>query len=185
MPNCFKKLFVWLWYSLASLIILFAVVGSLVKALTPVLNDHIPALEKTLEKYLHQEVTIGSVDVNWATFGPEFHFNDVTIYNEQKVLIKADELMAHIGIWRSLYKRSIFLRSFTLDGVDLDVVEVTKHKYSINGFGNFDIDATDDNNPLIAWLSWQRHMQLNNIHLHYTPIGNGTTNIELRQQVGS
>ena len=137
MPNYAKKGFIWLWYFLASLIILFAVVGSLVKALTPVLNDHIPTLEKTLEKYLHQDVTIGSVNINWATFGPEFHFNDIIIYNEKKVLVKADELMAHIGIWRSLFKRSLFLRSFTLDGVDLDVVEVTKHKYSINGFGDF------------------------------------------------
>jgi uncharacterized protein (TIGR02099 family) len=181
MPNYAKKGFIWLWYFLASLIILFAVVGSLVKALTPVLNDHIPTLEKTLEKYLHQDVTIGSVNINWATFGPEFHFNDIIIYNEKKVLVKADELMAHIGIWRSLFKRSLFLRSFTLDGVDLDVVEVTKHKYSINGFGDFDIDATNVNNPLVAWLSWQRHMQLSNIHLHYSSIGNNTVNAELRQ----
>lgn len=181
MPNYAKKSIIWLWYFLASLIILFAVLGSAVKALTPVLNDHIPAIEKMLKKHLNQDITMGSVDVNWSGFGPEFHFNDVTIYDQDKVLVKADELMARVGVWRSLFKRSVFLRSFTLDGVNLEVTEVKRHHYSINGVGSFDIDARNEDNPIVSWLSWQRHLQLKNIHVVFSQIGHEAVSAELKQ----
>lgn len=173
MINYLKKIALAFWYFVAGIIILMAVIGTLVKAATPILNDHKAEVERFISEKLHHKITIGKINAKWARFGPEFHLSDIVIYQDDKPFVVADNFTAHIGIFKTMLTKEVFFRSLVLDQVSLNLTETSSHEYTLNGvklFGPKENQAFDSNS-FLHWLGVQNHLQLTHIKLSASLLG--------------
>lgn len=168
-----KKIALAFWYFIAGIIILIAVIGTLVKAATPILNEHKAEVESFISEKLHHKITIGKIDAKWARFGPEFHLSNVVIYQNDKPFVAADNFTAHIGIFKTMLTKEVFFRSLVLDQVSLNLTETNAHEYVLNGVKLFEAKDNQefDSNSFLHWLGVQNHLQLTHIKLSASLLG--------------
>jgi uncharacterized protein (TIGR02099 family) len=174
-------------YTFACIIILFAVFGVTLKSLTPVINNHKAYIEQYASDLVHADVHIDSIRANWARFGPEIHFTGVSLVEpgsgHTKSIIKADELTIHVGIFRTLWRRSIYFRSLELSGSDVTIDETAPHQYLINNAFSVDLSdqAASQAPEVFAWLITQNHIRLSNTHIGLRQLDESAISIQLDQ----
>ncbi|MES2205144.1 MAG: DUF3971 domain-containing protein [Pseudomonadota bacterium] len=164
-----RKIILLLLYTLACVIISVAIFGVALKEFTPVINKHKSVIEQYASSLLHAEVHIKSIEANWARFGPEVHFKGISLseYHADKAFINADDLTMHIGVFRTIWRQSVYFRSLSLSGSEISIREITAQHYLINE--TFSVDLSDQTNSqlpeFLAWLVTQKHIRLNKIHV--------------------
>ena len=68
-----------LGYVAAIFIIFAALLVSVGRLLTPVLNDHLPDFEAWSSKLLQVPIKIGHIKISWHVYEPEIQFDHVTM----------------------------------------------------------------------------------------------------------
>lgn len=170
MRHFLKSLAVYSWYLLATALIVLAILSTLLKSLTPFLNDHKAEVEQYLSNSLNREVTIQSVEANWGRLGPIFTFHGATISQDGKTLLSVGELSAHIGIFKSIANKTVYFRSFTLSDLAIDIDQVSQNKYVVNDSQEVVFDKENNitsQHDLMSWLLLQRQLSLKNVSLKY------------------
>ena len=168
---------------MACTIISAAIFGVALKEFTPVINKHKSAVEEYASNLLQTDIHIESIQANWARFGPEVHFKGVTLslHDTHKTLIKADDLTMHIGIFKTIWRRSVYFRSLSLSGSDISIREVTAQHYLINDV--LPVDLSDETNSqfpeFFSWLVTQNHIRLNKIHVELQRLNKNNTSVQL------
>lgn len=178
-----RKIVILFWYALASVIIMFAVFGVALKSLAPVLNQHKDYIENYASVMLQEEVHIASIQANWARFGPEVHFRGVVIADKDKSIVSADELLVHIGIFKTIWRRALFFRSIELSGAHFVIREIAPEHYLINDTFPINFaDKTPSKAPeIFNWLITQNHIRLVNIQADVARLNQESVAMQLIQ----
>jgi uncharacterized protein (TIGR02099 family) len=172
--NSFAHILNKLWYMIAAVIILAALLVSIARLLTPVLNEHRTDFEKIASNILNMPVMIHSVEVTWHGYAPEISLKDVTVLDPetQNPKLAMQRFDVDFSIWRSLWARTAFVQSITISGVELAVTH-TEDELQIGDLAKLNIKdaltgATVGADTVVEWVFSQPRLALENIQLHYT-----------------
>lgn len=174
MRSWVRKIYITGLYFIACLVILMAVLGVALKELTPVINKHKGVLEQYASDLFGVEVHIHSIQADWERFGPEVHFKGITFSENAHVVVKADDVTMHIGIFKTLWRRALYFRTLSFSGADLSIREISPKHYLLNNVFPIDLsEKTDTHSPdLLAWLVTQNHFFIHHVHLSVTQLNN-------------
>lgn len=107
---------------IVTLIILLTSVLSLLHLATPYLQEHKQQVENWVTDFLHQPVTINTINVGQYGLEPVIKFKDITILNKDKseTLLKVEDLRIGIDLIGSLIKWKITPGLLFVKGADLN-----------------------------------------------------------------
>lgn len=129
--RCLKSL----GFFIAILIVLFAVLITAARAVTPLLNDKRVFFEKWASHVLHQPVHIGRVTMGWGGFDPELRFNNVVVRNPQHAqsLLKIDRLAISINLFQSVLNWKLLPGHLFISGTQLDIYQNQHGQLNVKG----------------------------------------------------
>tara|TARA_R110000868_G_scaffold8205_9_gene42867 strand:- start:41165 stop:45289 length:4125 start_codon:yes stop_codon:yes gene_type:complete len=168
---------------LAIVILIIAVLVTLARSLTPLLNQHKDVFEKWASQFVQAPVRVESVQASFQGFAPTFNFKNVTIESPHghHRLFQLQRLSISVDILHSLLKRQFIASTILIGGIKVDLKQesdglwrlndqtiprrqIDKMKHSTASKGQILSDRT---RPVIAWLLAQRHIVLENFSLHW------------------
>ncbi len=160
---------------LAAIIILAALLASITRLLTPVLNEHRADFEKLASRLLQMPVIIRSVEVRWHGYSPEIGLSSVTILDADtlKPKLNIDRFEIDFGIWRSLVERQVFVRNMTISGMKLNITQGVMGELQIGELASINIKdsltgSSVETDQAFAWIFSQARLALENIDIKYT-----------------
>ncbi len=165
-----KRTFKWLWYSLATLIILIAVLVSVGRLLLPQASQFRPDFERYLAKRTGAAVQIGAVSGVWRAFGPELDVRDLILRSPQsgEPLLKIARFTVALDIPRSVASWHAIMRRFEVDGLEALVELDSSGALVLPGL---DIDTGGDSNIsakyVVDSLLRQNRVAITDTHLRY------------------
>jgi uncharacterized protein (TIGR02099 family) len=172
--NSFAPILNKLWYMIAAVLILAALLVSIARLMTPLLNDHRADFEKIASNILNMPVMIHEVQVTWHGYAPEISLSDVTILDPetQKPKLSMQRFDVDFSIWRSLWTRSAYVQSLTVSGVELDINHSASGAIQVGDLTTVNIKdsltgASVEADKVVAWVFSQPRLALEEIHLHY------------------
>ena len=118
-----------IWLVSASLIVLFAILISVGRALIPYANTYKAELEQALTSQLGQQVTIGEIITNWKSLGPSITMMDIDI----KDTISIRSVSTDIKTIPSLFYRTLITENLAIEGVDVYVEQQPDGSMQIDG----------------------------------------------------
>jgi uncharacterized protein (TIGR02099 family) len=162
-------------YLLAALIIFAALLVSIMRLLTPVLNEHRAQFEKLASRLLEMPVIIHSVEVRWHGYSPEIVLSNVTVMDPdtQKPKLNLALLEIDFSIWRTLLERQVFVRSMTIAGMKLNITQVESGEVQIGDFAALNIKDSMTGSAVktdstFAWIFSQPLLAMENIDITYS-----------------
>jgi len=171
----FAKVINKLWYVLATVIILAALLVSIARLLTPVMNEHRADFEKLASDLLEMPVIIGQVSVSWRGYSPEIFLEHVTVLDPEtqkpKLVMQGFEI--DFSIWRSLWARRVFVKNMTVSGVKLTINQQASGLIQIGDLTALNVhDASTGSSvkvdKIFAWIFSEPRLGLENIAIIYT-----------------
>ncbi len=185
MKHWIKSCVVYLWYLVACLIIVAAIIGVTLQALTPVINHHKAYVEKKISDVLHVDVTIRRIRADWVRFGPEIHFIGLTLRDStagnDAPIFHADDFSIRLGVFGTLWHRAPYFSSITVSGSKINVREVGANHYLVNDAIALDMsDASPSHAPeFFAWLITQNTIRLSHLTLVLQQLNGNAISIAL------
>lgn len=159
------KFFKRCWIFFAVIIISFAILFSLFRALTPWARQYKGEVEQHLSTLIGQPVTISSMETSWYWFEPVLKLNQVTVSNAQQPVLKLNKLLVGINLLSSVWHWQIQPGILYIDHLHLSLREVD-HRWQIDGLG-FGKQWTklepDSYLPLIGWILAQQKIMLRHV----------------------
>lgn len=175
MTTFWRKVVVRLGYFAAALLILVALLVSITRLLTPILNDYYrPDFEKLAGRLLNRPVQLGQVTIALAGFEPELEFRKVVILDPEthQPNLEIPFIRIDIAILNSLFSRTFILDSLKITGVHLTLREPKPGEYNIEGFNQFSL--TDNltghslnPNVVLTWIFSQPKLVLQNFDIDF------------------
>lgn len=163
-------------YLISILVICAAIIFIASQLMTPMLQRYRSDFENYATNILQLPVTIDRVNFAWHQFQPEIGFNKVTVFDKttNKPLLQIEKVNVLISILQSIKQRKFVPTGLQVSGTDLKINETSTGEYVIEGFPAFGAvkDATQDTQAklmrMLAWISQQTFLILENIDVHYT-----------------
>ena len=118
-----------IWLVSASLIILFAALISIGRALLPYANTYKSDIELALSERLGQQVSIGSISSNWKSLGPSITMRDVDI----KDTISLQSVSADIKTIPSLFYQTLITENLVIEGINIYIEQQPDGTMIIDG----------------------------------------------------
>jgi uncharacterized protein (TIGR02099 family) len=177
-------------YIAASLIIIFALLVSAGRLLTPYLNEHLPDFEKWSSDLLHAPVKMGHVEIAWNMYEPELAFNDVTILdpNTHKTKFSVQQIKINLNIFRSIMARMPVTESIKIRGAHLTLVQSPKGLPLIEELKGLSVVDNDAEMPskigdVLAWIFTQPSLILRDIDISYRLTPRDTKSITINRLI--
>lgn len=183
-----RKVVVRLGYFAAGIVILAALLVSMTRLLTPLLNDHRDRFEELATQTLNRPVQIGEVNILWDFYEPELVFRNVFVLDPttRQPNIKIPLIRIDIAIWNSLISRSLILDSLKVTGVHLSLHEQNPGELSVEGFNQF-FSVTDNftgrtlnPNAILTWIFSQPKLVLQKFAIQYVSYQGVSKDITLK-----
>jgi uncharacterized protein (TIGR02099 family) len=152
--NTVYRIYKTCWYTIASFVILAAVLSSLVRALTPWVSQYKKQFEHVLTNMSGHEVHIEKVESGWYWFEPVIRLNNVSIDDTKKQLFKLNQITVGIDLFQSILNWKIQPGIMKIDGASIEI--------------NQDLNSSIFNlinNENASWLLKQKKFILNDIDL--------------------
>jgi uncharacterized protein (TIGR02099 family) len=163
-----------LWYMIAAAIILIALLVTIMRWLTPVLNEHRADFEKLASNLLQMPVMIRSVAVSWHGYSPQISLENVMVLDPdtQKPKINLQHLAVAFNIWRSIVTRTPSIHNIILSGVNLTVTQAATGLVQVGELTSLNIKdsltgSSVETNAAFAWTFAQPSLELEDIHILY------------------
>ena len=165
---------------IAVCIIIAALLISVTRLLTPVLDTHRNEIEAWASKLLDAPVTIQKVEISWYQYQPEVSLNKVTIIDKSTNLpsLQIEKIRVFFSVPQSLWQRKLVPSGIIISGSDINIYQNTKGEYSVQGFpslGGFNQQPYKQETKfrdVFTWLSTQPQLTLQNVDLRYTDSAN-------------
>ncbi len=187
MTAFWRKVVVRLGYLASGLVIFAALLVSVSRLLTPVLNEHLQTFEDLAAHLLGRPVHIGEVSISWDFYEPEFALYNVTVLDPktQQTNIEIPLIQIDLAIWKSILKRQFLLDSLKITGASLTLHEQKKGGINIEGFSQ--VSMTDqltgqsvNPNEMLTWIFSQPKLVLQKIDIHYFSNDGEEKNVKLK-----
>ncbi|KFZ31188.1 hypothetical protein IDSA_00165 [Pseudidiomarina salinarum] len=104
-------------YTVASLLVLLAVVLSILRYLLPMLPDVTAQVEQFVANQYQLETNISELSADWSTAGPQLILHDVSVQPEGGETTQVDiaEARIHFDLWQSVQSWSLQFERVTLE----------------------------------------------------------------------
>lgn len=174
MTTFWRKVVVTLGYIASGIIILAAVIVSMARLLTPILNDHRVDFEKYASRLLDRPVHIEQVMISWNICEPELSFQNVTLLDQQtqQPILNIPLIKINLAIWRSLLSFQPIMETMTVSGAHITLYQKTSSSIGMEGFNNFELTDNISGRPIsanavFAWIFAQSNLILQNIDIQF------------------
>lgn len=166
-----QRIYHFILYFVATILILAAIIFTLTRSLTPLLNSHRVLFEELTTHLVHNPVTIGRVRLGWRGVQPEILLKNVTIYREENHVefLHVQRFYLAVDLLHSLWHRKFLPSVITVDGVKLSVQQINNKTYLLNDVTVQSQDqATNiDLQKLQDWFLGQNTVSLQNISIDF------------------
>ncbi len=139
---------------LVTLLVLFAVVFSLFRALTPWVGKYKNQVEQQVSAKIGQPVSIQSIETSWYWFRPVLKLNNVSVVDNNEHKLDFDKILIGINLWSSLWHRQLEPGVLYIGNVNL-IVHQRADSWIIDGLNDTSqasgINASSSGLAL-AWL---------------------------------
>lgn len=162
-----------IWYLLASLLLLAAVLVSIAHLMTPLLNRHHADFEAWASFLLQVPVSIEEVHVDWRGYTPEFSLSHVIVLDKQtrKPAFDVQEIKIGFQLFSSLWKRQIVLQDIILSGANVTVLQDASGQLSIK-----DLPVHEEKDlkayrlmDILEWIFSQPYLALHDLDVRFVP----------------
>ena len=155
---------------LATGLVLFAILVTLARALSPLLTHYNNDFTAWAETLLKRPVQIEKIKVSWRGLHPVIDLHNVSILEGSpgKVVFKLNDLQIGLNVFKSLFEHKIIVNSFFIKGVHVIVVQNHNNQWAIKGFSSNVVDENNGNkdfNEMISWLLSQPQLTLQKINV--------------------
>jgi uncharacterized protein (TIGR02099 family) len=112
-----------IWTLIAITLVLFALLMSLLRYSLPLLNDKKQIFEDYAQTKYGVGLQIKSISASWQGVGPALVLEGVTLEQSENSPIQLNirDIYIQIDFWDSLITRQVSSKSFSLDGLSLDI----------------------------------------------------------------
>ncbi|TAK76724.1 MAG: TIGR02099 family protein [Gammaproteobacteria bacterium] len=162
-------------YLFATGIIIAALLVSVTRLLTPLLDSHRADFENWASQLLSTPVKIDRVRVSWFQYQPEITLHDVTILNEKKEPIMAiQKISIFFSITQSLWQWKPIPNGLMISGTDVSLYHNAQGAIAVQGFpslGGFNSQPYQHQpsfDDIMAWVFTQSRLILRDIDIRYT-----------------
>jgi uncharacterized protein (TIGR02099 family) len=183
-----RKVVVRLGYFAAGIIILSALLVSVTRLLTPLLNDHRADFEKMASRLMDRPVHIENINIKWDVLEPELALQNVTLLdpNGDKPVLDIPLIIINLSIFHSLLSREFIMDSMTVSDVHLTLHQQTTGEINLQGFTT-GLTITDtlsgnalNSNAVFAWIFSQPNLILRNFAIQFIPASGKTKSVTLK-----
>jgi uncharacterized protein (TIGR02099 family) len=133
-----------LWYFLASLVVIVAVLVSLLRLFLPDLTAYRDDLEKLASTFMDHTVRIESMDARLIGITPTLIFNDVYMLDKsgERELVRFKQARLGLALIDSISQGRVVPSNFTIDGVSLAVTRHKDGRFSVQGVDLTEFEKT-------------------------------------------
>ncbi len=163
-----------IYWTFAVLVVLFAVLATLARALTPILKHYQPNITAVASQYLHNPIKIRAIKASWRGFQPVLDLSNVDIYDKdtKHVVFGVNNFEVGVNLWQSLLAHKIIVARLYLDGMQLVLTQDKQAQWQVKGF---DLKTAEEKangfsiQTVVSWLLLQPQLVLQNISLRLEP----------------
>lgn len=136
-----------------SLLVLFTIVFSLFRAMTPWVAGYKTQVIAQISAKIGQKVDIESLETSWYWFKPVLKLNNVKIFDVKHHKLHFDKILIGINLWGSLWHRQIEPGIVYIGHTTLDVHQQGENWF-IDGLSNQSKHGAQANSKalILAWL---------------------------------
>lgn len=171
---------------MATIVILYTVLVSIGRLITPFFNDRLPNFENWSSQLLKAPVKIGHVKIIWNWHEPELAFYNVTILDPQtqKPKFAVNQVTINLQILRSLFHWQAIPENISISGAHITLRHAVMGQFNVDELNAFQVTdkkvgATTRINDVIGWVFSQPSLGLYNINIAYIPPEGGEKLITL------
>ncbi|MDP3704789.1 MAG: YhdP family protein [Legionellaceae bacterium] len=142
------------WVPFAILVVSFAIVFTLFRALTPWVKQYKVQVENHLSTLLGQPVAIRDLETSWYWFEPVLKMDQVTVSDKNDHILKLNKLLVGINLWSSLWHWQIKPGVLYVDDVHLTVRQIDHH-WEVDGLKpnkQMMTITADAYLPILGWI---------------------------------
>ncbi|WP_172597599.1 YhdP family protein [Sulfuriflexus mobilis] len=177
-----RAAFATLWYSVASFVVLAAILVTLARLVLPLATDYRDEAEQLLSRYSGQTIRISSLHADWSGLGPHIFLEDVRLYDTEgkKVRLQFAEARIGIDILASILRQDLVPSSLTISGVQLSFTRHLDGSVSVHGLtdGEDKSESREDYSGLIAaWLFRQPEIGVTTSSLYWSDEKSGVKDL--------
>ncbi|MGM0678289.1 MAG: YhdP family protein [Pseudomonadota bacterium] len=159
-----------LWYSLAALVVILAVLVSLFRIFLPDLTAYRSELEELASAFLDHTVRIESMDARLVGFTPTLIFDDVYMLDKtgEREIVRFDQARLGVALIDSVRQRQVVPRDFTIDGIQLAITRQQDGRFLLQGVNVSNLEKTfqtgrpHGSGELANWLFKRSRLSLRN-----------------------
>lgn len=151
----------------AILLLVFAIVFTIFRALTPWATRYKNEVERRLSQMVGQPVSIHTMETGWYWFEPVLKLNQVTVSSAQQPALTLNKLLVGIDVFKSLWHWQIQPGILYIDKVQLTLRQVDDH-WQVDGISDTqkDLSFKDASYPaLLSWISLQHKLILHQVSI--------------------
>ena len=159
-------------YLIAFVIVLMAILITVTRLMTPLLNNYRHEFEQWAGKGLGKPIYIKHINATWYGFHPKLKFNDVSILNvnKTKTLLHIDKLQIGIKVIPSLLTRKIQPSQIEVSGVHIIIQQLSNKKFIIKDINDNLQQQTlsaINHDDVVNWLFTPASLDLKQVHIDY------------------
>jgi uncharacterized protein (TIGR02099 family) len=153
------------WIPFAILMISFALLISVFRAMTPWAKQYKNEVEQHLSGILGQSVKINSMETSWYWFEPVLKLNQVRVSDAQNTALNLNKMLVGINLFSSLWHWHIQPGILYVDGLQLSLRQQNDH-WDVDGLRQ-DSELTKVNSdtflPALVWILRQQKIVIKNL----------------------
>lgn len=164
-----------LTYAFAIVIIIFAILMTLMRALTPLLDRYHNQFELWASNILHTPVKIQRIMFDWYQYQPAITLKQTTILNPdtKEPILQVQKIRVLFSIPSSIWHWQPILSLIQISGTDITIHQNKEGELSVQGFPNLkgfaDTPYAQETKftTLLSWLAMPEHLVLHDIDARY------------------
>ncbi|MGD8547908.1 MAG: hypothetical protein PVJ10_08065, partial [Thiohalophilus sp.] len=156
------------WYSIATIVIIMAVLVSMVRLFLPDVTGYRTEVEQIASAFMDHTVRIESMDARLVGFTPTLIFNDVHMLDKtgKRELVRFKQARLGIALFESMRERRVVPSDFTIEGIQLALTRRKDGRFLVQGIDlqklekTFKPEASKGTGELANWLFERSHLAL-------------------------
>lgn len=168
-----------LYFAAAILILIFALLVTLMRLLTPIAKRYQPDIEMWSSQTLGKAVIIGDISTGWHNLNPVIELKNIDILDAppttevansipKKILFHVNSVRVSVAVLSSLWHRQLIFNQLIFDGMHLNVHQNAHQQWQVEGLTtkvSSDPSVTSTSqNPALAWLLAQHEIAVQNLN---------------------
>ena len=171
-----------LWYILAAMVVIVAVVVSLMRLFLPDLTAYRDDLEKLASTFMDHTVRIESMDARLIGITPTLIFDDVYMLDKsgKRELVRFKQARLGLALIDSISQGRVVPSNFTIDGVSLAITRHKDGRFSVQGvdLGEFEktlkTERPKGTGELADWLFRRSRLAIRNSTIIWQDLKRGS-----------